>query len=60
MQFRSPPNATKYEASFVEARFSAGWKGRDTALAFFSEFVVVLILRPTVAVSQEASSTYEA
>jgi hypothetical protein len=57
MQFRPPPNATRYQASFVKARRSAGWKGRDTGRALFSAWlVVVMILRPTVAVSQEASS----
>lgn len=57
MQFRPPPYATRYQAPFVKARLSAGWKGRDTARAFFSAWlVVVMILRPTVAVSQEASS----
>jgi hypothetical protein len=57
MRFRPPPSATKFEASFVKARLSAGWKRRDTARALFCAWlVVVVILQPTVAVSQEASS----
>jgi hypothetical protein len=57
MQFRPPPNATSYQASFVKARRSAGWKGRDTACALFGAWLAaVMILRPTVAVSQDASS----
>ena len=61
MPRRAPQNATSYEASLVKARISVGWEGRDATVSvaralFGACLLVVTVLRPTVAVSQDASA----
>jgi len=61
MYFRLPPNAMRYAASLMKTRASAGRQGRDAAfkvahVLLSACLLVVVVLRPTVAASQDASS----